>query len=39
MAHNVKCFYCGANFDRDKEAFVQPQGRRYGHAACYLRKK
>ena len=39
MAHNVKCFYCGANFDRDKEAFVQPQGRRYGHVACYLRKK
>ena len=39
MAHSVKCFYCGANFDRDKEAYVQPQGRRYGHASCYLREK
>ena len=39
MAHNVKCFYCGSNFDRDKEAFVQPSSRRYAHAACYLRKK
>ena len=39
MAHNVKCFYCGGSFDRDKEAFVQPSSRRYAHAACYLRKK
>ena len=39
MAHSVKCFYCGGNFDRDKEAFVQPRGRRYGHASCYLREK
>lgn len=39
VAHSVKCFYCGGNFDRDKEAYVQPQGRRYGHASCYLREK
>ena len=39
MAHNVKCYYCGASFDRDKEAYVQPASRRYGHAACYLREK
>ena len=39
MARNVKCLYCGANFDRDKEAFVQPNPRRYAHASCYLRKK
>lgn len=39
MARNVKCLYCGTNFDRDKEAFVQPNSRRYAHASCYLRKK
>lgn len=39
MAHNVKCYYCGATFDRDKEAYVQVSTRRYGHASCYLRKK
>jgi hypothetical protein len=39
VAHSVKCFYCNGTFDRDKDAYVQPQGRRYGHAACYLREK
>ncbi len=39
MAHNVKCYYCGETFDRDKEAYVQVSARRYGHASCYLRKK
>ena len=39
MARIVKCLYCGANFDREKEAYVQPKGRRYAHAKCYLRKK
>ena len=39
MAHQVKCYYCSTNFDRDKEAFVQPSSRRYGHASCYLREK
>lgn len=38
MAHSVKCLYCGANFDRDKEAYVQVSARRYAHAACALRE-
>ena len=39
MARNVKCYYCQATFDRDKESYVQPSARRYGHASCYLREK
>ena len=39
MAHQVICSYCQQRFDRDKEAFVQTGGRRYGHASCYLREK
>ena len=39
MAHNVKCYYCSASFDRDKEAWVKPTKTRYGHASCYLREK
>ena len=39
MAKIVKCLYCETNFDREKEAFVQPSSRRYAHASCYLRKK
>ena len=39
MAHSVICVYCQQRFDRDKEAFVQPSSRRYGHASCYLREK
>lgn len=39
MAHYVKCVYCGANFDRDKEPYVSPNPRRYGHKDCYLRDK
>lgn len=38
MAHNVKCPYCGTNFDRDKEAFAQIGKRRYSHASCILRE-
>lgn len=35
MAHNVKCYYCGKTFDRDKEPFIQiPNTRRYAHKAC-----
>lgn len=37
MAHNVKCYYCGQTFDRDKEPFIQIQGtRRYAHKNCQL---
>lgn len=37
MAHNVKCYYCGQTFDRDKEPFIQIQGtRRYAHKNCNL---
>ena len=38
----VKCKYCGKQFDRDKEAFVQiPRGSvfRYAHADCYMKAK
>ena len=31
---NVKCFYCGKIFDRDKEPFVKVNARRYAHLAC-----
>lgn len=31
--------YCQQRFDRDKETYVQPSSRRYGHASCYLREK
>ena len=39
MSHSVKCVYCQTKFDRDKEAFVRPSSKRYGHASCYLREK
>lgn len=39
MSHYVKCVYCNSNFDRDKEAYVKPNGRRYGQAICYYREK
>lgn len=32
--HKVKCFYCGREFDRDKEACVAVNARRYAHADC-----
>ena len=36
----VKCKYCGKQFDREKEAYIQiPYGQksfRYGHANCYI---
>lgn len=35
----VKCYYCGATFNREKEAYVKPTARRYAHAKCYLREK
>ena len=35
MAHNVKCYYCGKYFDRDKEEYIQiPNTRRYAHKTC-----
>ena len=34
MAHKVKCYYCQQIFDRDKEPFVQVNGRRYAHKLC-----
>lgn len=37
--HNVICKYCGNSFDRDKIAYVEVGGRRYGHASCYKQKK
>ena len=37
MAHYVKCYYCGKQFDRDKEPCVQiPNIRRYAHKSCQL---
>lgn len=38
MAHLVKCYYCGEQFDRDKVEHVKANARRYGHATCMLRK-
>ena len=36
----VKCKYCGKQFDREKEPYVQiPYGTksfRYGHSSCYI---
>lgn len=34
MAHIVKCFFCGQNFDRDKVPFVQVSVKRYAHKTC-----
>lgn len=34
MAHIVKCYYCGKEFDRDKEPFIQVRARRYAHKEC-----
>lgn len=35
MAHLVKCYYCGKQFDRDKEPFIAiPNTRRYAHKGC-----
>jgi hypothetical protein len=36
--HRVKCYYCGATFDRDQEAYAQVNSRRYAHASCALRE-
>lgn len=30
----VKCKYCGVQFDRNAEPFVEAGGRRYAHKAC-----
>lgn len=32
--HKVKCFYCGKEFDRDREEFVKVNDRRYAHKEC-----
>lgn len=34
MAHNVKCFFCGKTFDRDKEPCKKVTERRYAHLKC-----
>ena len=34
MAHKVKCYYCGKEFDRDKEEAVKVGARRYAHKTC-----
>lgn len=34
MAHNVKCVYCQASFDRDKESYILVGKRRYAHRRC-----
>ena len=36
--HVVKCVYCGAKFDRDKEEYCVISAKRYSHAACMLRE-
>lgn len=36
IAHNVKCFYCGKTFDRDKlEAVKIPNRNRFAHKECF----
>lgn len=35
----VKCYYCGETFNREKLPYVKPSARRYAHAECYLREK
>ena len=34
MAHLVKCFFCGKQFDRDKVEWIQVNSRRYAHKKC-----
>lgn len=36
MAHIVKCYYCGKQFDRDLEPFIEVPNvkRRYAHKSC-----
>lgn len=31
---NVKCYFCGQTFDRNKEPFVKVNARRYAHRKC-----
>ena len=31
----AKCFYCGEQFDRNQEEFVQVNSRRYAHKRCH----
>ena len=35
----VKCKYCGVQFDRNSEPFVEVGGRRYAHKACAENKE
>ncbi len=39
MAHKVKCYYCGQQFDRDKEEWVKVTANRYAHKNCALTKE
>lgn len=32
--HKVKCFFCGKQFDRDKEPCVKVSEKRYAHIEC-----
>lgn len=34
MAHKVKCYFCNAIFDADKEEHVKVNARRYAHKSC-----
>lgn len=36
MAHKVKCYYCGKQFDRDKEEWVKVTSNRYAHKNCAI---
>ena len=35
MAHLAKCKYCGVQFDRDREPWVEVSARRYAHKVCH----
>lgn len=39
MAHKVKCCYCGSDFDRDYEPYIQVSARRYAHSKCVPQNK
>lgn len=39
MAHKVKCYYCGKQFDRDKEEWVKVTSNRYAHKNCAISKE
>ena len=39
IPHNVKCYYCGRTFDRDKLPFEPVGARRYAHLECAVAAK